>query len=53
MIATGLLGIALAVVYLASGRILAPCIWAHVAINLILEPWLLIAAMTRGLIIRR
>jgi hypothetical protein len=48
MIATGLLGGALAVVYLASDRVLAPCIWAHITINLILEPWLLIAAMTRG-----
>jgi hypothetical protein len=49
MIATGLLGAALALVYLASDRVLAPCIWAHITINLVLEPWLLIAAMTRGL----
>lgn len=49
MIATGLLGAALALVYLASDRVVAPCIWAHVVINLIIEPWLLIAAMTRGL----
>jgi uncharacterized protein len=49
MIATGLLGAALATVYLASDRVLAPCIWAHITINLVLEPWLLIAAMTRGL----
>ena len=39
----------LAIVFLASDRVLAPCIWAHISINLILEPWLLIAAMTRGL----
>lgn len=49
MVATGLLGAALAVVYLASDRVVAPCIWAHVAINLIIEPWLMLAAMTRGL----
>jgi hypothetical protein len=49
MIATGLLGGALAVVFIASDRVLAPCIWAHISSNLILEPWLLIAAMTRGL----
>jgi hypothetical protein len=49
MVATGLLGAALALVYLASDRVIAPCIWAHVVINLIIEPWLLIAAMTRGL----
>ena len=48
MVATGLLGAALGVVYIVSDRALAPCIWAHVAINLVLEPWLLIAAMTRG-----
>jgi hypothetical protein len=49
MIATGLLGAALAIVYLASDRVVAPCIWAHITINLVIEPWLLIAAMTRGL----
>jgi hypothetical protein len=49
LIATGLLGAALAIVYLASDRVPAPCIWAHITINLVLEPWLLIAAMTRGL----
>jgi hypothetical protein len=48
MIATGLLGGALGLVYIASDRVVAPCIWAHITINLILEPWLLIAAMTRG-----
>jgi membrane protease YdiL (CAAX protease family) len=36
--ATGLLGAALAIVYLAAGRVLAPCIWAHTAINVLLEP---------------
>lgn len=49
MIATSLLGGALAIVYLAAGRVVAPCIWAHALINLVLEPWLLVAAMTRGM----
>ena len=48
MVATGLLGAALALVYIVSDRVVAPCIWAHIAINLVLEPWLLIAAMMRG-----
>ncbi|HEV2594640.1 MAG TPA: CPBP family intramembrane glutamic endopeptidase [Sphingomicrobium sp.] len=47
MIATGLLGAALALVYLAGGRAIAPCIWSHAAINLILEPWLLLAVLSR------
>jgi uncharacterized protein len=49
MVATGILGAGLGIVFIASDRVLAPCIWAHISINLILEPWLLIAAMTRGL----
>ena len=48
MIATGLLGAALGIVYLLSNRVLAPCIWAHTGINLVIEPWLLLAAMSRG-----
>jgi hypothetical protein len=47
-VATGLLGAALAIVYLLSDRVLAPCIWAHAGINLVIEPWLLLAAMSRG-----
>jgi hypothetical protein len=43
----GLLDAALAVVYLAAGRVLAPCVWSHAAINVVLEPWLLVAAMSR------
>jgi len=46
-IATAVLGAALAVVYLAGGRSLAPCIAAHFAINLAIEPGLVLAA-TRG-----
>jgi membrane protease YdiL (CAAX protease family) len=46
-VATGLLGGALAIVYVVAGRSLAPCIAAHFAINLAIEPGLVLAA-TRG-----
>lgn len=46
-VATGFLGGMLAVVYLMAGRSLAPCIVAHFAINLLIEPGLVLAA-TRG-----
>ena len=46
ILATGALGAMLGVVYLASDRAVAPCIWAHITINVIIEPWLLIAAMS-------
>ena len=42
--ATGLLGAALAAVYVLAGRSMAPCIAAHVAINAVLEPWLFLSA---------
>jgi membrane protease YdiL (CAAX protease family) len=45
-IATGLLGTALAVVYVMSGRSLAPCIATHFLINALLEPGLVLAAMS-------
>lgn len=43
-VATGLLGAALAVVYVIGGRSVAPCAFAHILINLVLEPWLILAA---------
>ena len=45
--ATGAFGAALAVVYLMSGRSLAPCILAHFLLDLFIEPGLVLAA-TRG-----
>jgi hypothetical protein len=45
MIATGGLGLALALVYLASHRIVLPCIIAHLLINLLIEPGLVLAAV--------
>jgi membrane protease YdiL (CAAX protease family) len=43
-VATGALGAMLAVVFLLSGRSLAPCIAAHFLINLLIEPGLVLAA---------
>ena len=43
-IATGALGAALAIVYLAAGRSLAPCIVTHCVINALIEPGLVLAA---------
>jgi membrane protease YdiL (CAAX protease family) len=47
MLATGLLGAMLGVVFLLSDRSVAPCIAAHFLINLLIEPGLVLAA-TRG-----
>ncbi len=43
--ATGILGVALAGVFIASGRSLAPCIAAHFLINALIEPGLVLAAV--------
>lgn len=51
-VATGALGVALATVYILAGRSLAPCVVAHFAINALLEPGLVLAAM-RGEMGRR
>ncbi len=45
--ATTLLGAALAIVYLAAGRSVVPCVAAHAAINAVLEPWLVLTAVER------
>jgi membrane protease YdiL (CAAX protease family) len=45
-LATGTLGGLLAIVYLLGGRQIAPCIWAHMLINLAIEPWLILAAVS-------
>lgn len=46
-LATGFLGVMLGIVFLLARRSLAPCIAAHFAINLLIEPGLVLAA-TRG-----
>ena len=45
---TALLGAALAIVFVASGRIVLPCVVAHFLINVILEPWLVYAYVLRS-----
>jgi uncharacterized protein len=45
---TTVLGLALATVYVASGRVVLPCVVAHFAINLVLEPWLAYAYILRS-----
>ncbi|HSY07215.1 MAG TPA: CPBP family intramembrane glutamic endopeptidase [Steroidobacteraceae bacterium] len=46
MIATGALGGLLALDYIIGNRSLAPCAAAHIGINLILEPWLILTAVS-------
>lgn len=45
MVATGSLGLLLAVVYVMGRRNLAPCIVSHLLINLVAEPGLVLAAV--------
>lgn len=45
---TGALGAGLAVAYLLAGRDVAPCIWSHAAIDLAIEPWLILSLLRRG-----
>jgi membrane protease YdiL (CAAX protease family) len=51
-VVTGVLGTALAIVYVAADRSVAPCIVAHFLINVFVEPGLVLAA-TRGEMGRR
>ncbi len=44
-VVTGILGALLGIVFLLSGRSLAPCIAAHFVINLLIEPGLVLAAV--------
>ena len=46
IISTTVLGVLLAVIYLAGGRNLGPCISAHVMINIVIEPWLMLSAVS-------
>jgi membrane protease YdiL (CAAX protease family) len=45
IVATGLVGGALAAVYIAGHRILAPCVFSHFIINVLAEPGLVLAAV--------
>jgi uncharacterized protein len=44
ILSTSVLGFFLAIIYLVGGRNLGPCIFAHVTINSIIEPWLMLSA---------
>ena len=46
ILSTSILGIFLAIIYLAGGRNLGPCIFAHVLINIVIEPWLVLSAVS-------
>jgi hypothetical protein len=46
VLSTSMLGVLLAVIYLVGGRNLGPCISAHVAINIVIEPWLMLSAVS-------
>jgi uncharacterized protein len=48
IISTTFLGIMLAIVYLACGRTVLPCVLAHFSINCVLEPWLIYAYTLRA-----
>ena len=46
ILSTTFLGIFLAIIYLAGGRNLGPCIFAHGLINIVIEPWLMLSAVS-------
>jgi uncharacterized protein len=46
IISTSFLGVFLAIIYLVGGRNLGPCIFAHVMINVVIEPWLMLSAIS-------
>jgi hypothetical protein len=45
IISTSILGVFLAIIYLAGGRNIGPSIFAHVLINIVIEPWLMLSAV--------
>jgi membrane protease YdiL (CAAX protease family) len=46
IISTSILGFSLAIIYLVGRRNLGPCIFAHVLINIVIEPWLMLSAVS-------
>jgi len=50
ILSTSVLGILLAFIYLLGGRNLGPCIFAHVLINIIIEPWLMLSSVSGQLV---
>jgi uncharacterized protein len=47
LLATTVFGFSLAIVYLIGNRNVGPCIISHSMINIILEPWLMLAAVSK------
>lgn len=45
-LSTSGLGMLLAIIYLVGGRNLGPCIFAHVLINTVIEPWLMLSSVS-------
>jgi membrane protease YdiL (CAAX protease family) len=46
MLSTSVLGFGLALVYVTGDRNIGPCIAAHVLINLVIEPWLMLSSVS-------
>jgi hypothetical protein len=46
ILSTSVLGFLLAIIYLVGGRNLGPCIFTHVLINIIIEPWLMLSSVS-------
>jgi len=46
ILSTSVLGIFLAIIYLLGGRNLGPCIFAHIMINIVIEPWMMLSAVS-------
>lgn len=46
VLSTSVLGVLLAIIYLMGERNLGPCIFAHVLINIIIEPWLMLSSVS-------
>ena len=46
ILSTSVLGILLAIIYLVGGRNLGPCIYTHVIVNIIIEPWLMLSSVS-------
>jgi len=46
ILSTSVLGVSLAIIYLVGGRNLGPCIFAHAIINIVIEPWLMLSALS-------
>ena len=42
---TTILGAALSVVYIVAGLQLAPAVWSHIVVNLLIGPWLMIGVI--------